>query len=100
MRVRPEADSGGVAPTSGRSLVAPATMKNRLPRSLALLSALAFCATPLLASSLDGQGKKKEPPKKEAPKPAEKKPEPKKAEPAAKPAAIGGEVDGALEDTA
>jgi len=38
-------------------------MKNRLPRALALLSALAFCATPLLASSLDGQGKKKEPPK-------------------------------------
>ena len=78
-------------------------MKNHLPPALAALFALSFCASPLLASSLDGQTKKKEPPKKEQPKPAEKKPEPKKAEPkpepAAKPAAIGAEVDGALEDT-
>jgi peroxiredoxin len=61
------------------------------------MTALAFCAAPSLASSFDGQTKKKDPPKKEAP----KKDPPKKEEPktAAKPAAIGAEVDGALEDT-
>ncbi len=70
-------------------------MKQLRP-ALAILTALAFCASPLLASSPGGQTpKKKEPPKKEAPK--AKQPEPKKAEPAAvKPLAIGSELDGAL----
>ena len=67
--------------------------------ALAVLTAIAFCATPLLASGGGGQTppKKKEPPKKEAPKP--KKEEPKKE---AKPLAIGAELDGslALEDAA
>ena len=66
--------------------------------ALAVLSALAFCATPLLAAGGGTQTppKKKEPPKKEAPKP--KPPEPKKEEPKkeAKPLAIGAELDGAL----
>jgi peroxiredoxin len=71
--------------------------------ALLLLSAAAFCTTPLFASTFDGQGKKKEPPKKEAPKkeaPKAKPAEPKKTEPA-KAAAIGAEVDGtlAVEDT-
>jgi peroxiredoxin len=80
-------------------------MKHLRP-ALAFLSAIAFCTSPLLASSFDGQtGKKKDPPKKEAPKPKPpepKKAEPKKPEPAAKPIAIGGELDGvlALEDAA
>jgi peroxiredoxin len=73
--------------------------------ALTVLTALAFCATPLLAIGGGGQTpppKKKEPPKKEAPKP--KPPEPKKEEPKkeAKPLAIGAELDGslALEDSA
>jgi len=69
--------------------------------ALLLLSAAAFCTTPLLASSFGGQTKKKEPPKKEAPKKEAPKPaEPKKEAPKA--VAIGGELDGsiALEDAA
>ena len=71
--------------------------------ALAVLSALAFCATPILALGGGTQTppKKKEPPKKEAPKP--KPPEPKKEEPKkeepkkeAKPLAIGAELDGSL----
>lgn len=80
-------------------------MKRPSP-AFAILAAVAFGATPLLAA--DGQGKKHEPPKHEAPKheaPKPKPPEPKKEEPkkeAAKPVAIGSELDGslALEDSA
>lgn len=62
-------------------------MKHLRP-TLALLSIVAFCASPLLASSFDGQaGKKKDPPKQE------KKKDPPKA-PEKKPLAIGGELDG------
>ena len=76
--------------------------------ALALLTAVAFAATPLLASGGGSQTppKKKDPPKKEAPKPKppEKKEEPKKEEPKkeAKPLAIGSELDAslALEDAA
>ncbi|MBK7644550.1 MAG: redoxin domain-containing protein [Planctomycetes bacterium] len=61
---------------------------------------LVVCASPLLAANMGGQtGKKKEAPKKEQPKP---KPPEHKQPPAAKTAAIGAEVDGAiaLEDPA
>jgi peroxiredoxin len=79
-------------------------MKHLRP-ALVFFSAVALCASPLLASSFDGQTKKKDPPKKDAPhkdppKAPEKKPDPKPAE--AKPLAVGGELDGAttLNDTA
>jgi peroxiredoxin len=61
--------------------------------ALALLTALAFCAAPALASSLGGQTKKKDPPKDP---PKQEKPKPKPAAPAAKPLAIGSELDAGL----
>lgn len=64
-----------------------------------ILATAAFSATPLLATPLDGQGKKKDPPKPEKKKDEHKKPDEKKPE-ASRGLKIGAELDGAtsLED--